>query len=273
MTVPPAPSALHRAKRVGAFLAIVWGVAASFAMFDVLFRAGASRLIEAGGVFEALAPLSALESSEVCLAEPTGANGGVRRASPEIRSRAWILGVQMGLHARAALVVAENAQTASGERSSAALAAQRRAVDGAAAELERLAADLNVPRPAAFTPANPATVIIEFVPFVEGPDNNTGGALASGYGRDACELYKMGEYWGFSVLVRAALPGEPNIFAREIGYYARRVEVPESIWQPMVARTPSNASSDALATEADAATGRVTAYLRKTSDVGPSPAK
>ena len=273
MTVRAAPSVLNRVKPLAAFLAIVWGVAASFVAFDLLFLAGASRLLEAGGAFEALAPLSALENSEVCRvgqADSTSAGG---RASPDIRSRAWTLGVQMGLHARASLIVAENAQAASGERAEASLAGQRRAVDGAAAELERQAAALNVPRPEAFTPANPATVTIEFVPFVEGGGNNTGRALATAYGRDACELYKMGAYWGFWILVRPALPGEPNIFGREIGYYARRVEVPESVWQPMVARTPSNASSDALVTEADAATARVTAFLRNGSDTGAVPAK
>jgi len=273
MTVRASPSVLSRVKPLAAFLAIVWGVAASFIAFDLLILAGATRLMEAGGPFEALAPLSALENSEVCRVEPADSSSAGRRASPDIRSRAWTLGMQMGLHARAALIVAENAQGASGERASASLAGQRRAVDGAAAELERLAAALNVPRPAAFTPANPATVNIEFVPFVEGGENNTGRALAVAYGRDACELYKMGTYWGFSVLVRTALPGEPNILAREIGYYARRVEVPESMWRPMVARTPSNASSDALVTEADAATARVTAYLRNAPEAGAAPTK
>jgi len=272
MSVRAAPSSLHRVKRVAAFFAIVWGVAASFASFDLFFRGLSSRLMETGGVFESLAPLSALENSEVCRVEPADSNSADRRASPDIRSRAWALGVQMGLHARAALIVAENTQ-ASGERASASLAGQRRAVAGVAAELERLAAALNVPGPGAFTPANPTTVLIEFVPFVEGNENNTGKALATAYGRDACELYKMGAYWGFSVLMRAMVPGEVNVFDGEIAYYARRLEIPESIWRPMVARTPSNATSDALITEGDAATARVTAHLRNDAETGAAPAK
>jgi len=273
MSVRAAPSSLHRVKRVAAFFAIVWGVAASFAGFDLFFRGLSSRLMETGGVFESFAPLSALENSEVCRVEPADSNSAGRRAPPDIRSRAWALGVQMGLHARAALIVAENTQASSSERAKASVEGQRRAVAGVAAELERLAGALNVPRPAAFAPANPTTVLIEFVPFVEGNENNTGRALATAYGRDACELYKMGAYWGFSVLMRAMVPGEVNVFDGEIAYYARRLEVPESIWRPMVARTPSNATSDALITEGDAATAQVTAYLRNDSETGAAPAK
>jgi hypothetical protein len=257
MSVQPAPSFLHRVKRVGAFLAIVWGVAASFVVFDMLFVFGAGRLIRAGGPFESLALSSALQSSEVCGAAGGDANAASAGASTVVRARAWALGVQMGIHTRAALILADRDDGPPKERARESVAARRRWV-------EEIADALKVPSPGVFTPQNPTTTNIDFVPFVEGATNQTGRALATSYGRDACELYKMGAYWGFSTLVRAALPGEANIMAVEITYYARRLEIPETLWRPMVDPTPADASGDALATEADAATDRIIRYLQTT---------
>jgi hypothetical protein len=91
MSVRAAPSSLHRVKRVAAFFAIVWGVAASFVLFDMLFVFGAGRLIQSGGPFEALDVPSALQHSEVCgvAAGDAHASG---RASTVVRARAWALG-------------------------------------------------------------------------------------------------------------------------------------------------------------------------------------
>jgi len=240
-------------SRLAAFLAIVWGVAASFVVFDVLFVFGAGRLIRSGGPFEALAP-SALRNSDVCLGRD-GPDDGSRASSSEVRAPAWTLGVQFGLHARAAAILAEYSEGPAKEKARAFVAGRRQIVDA-------VAASLNVPSPPSFTPANPATTNVEFVPFVEDRGNQTARALAAAYGSGVCELYKMGAYWGFAVPVRTTLPGEPNIMAVEITYYARRLHLPESLWQPMVEPTPADASRDALAAEADAATDRFTLYLQ-----------
>ena len=119
----------------------------------------------------------------------------------------------------------------------------RRFADGTSADVERLSAVLNVPGPAVFSPVNQATINIEFVPFVEGAGNATGRALAVASGSGACELEKMGTYWGFSMWVRTALPGEPNIYALEMHYYARRLALLESLWRPIIAgRQPTPAA-------------------------------
>jgi hypothetical protein len=258
---------LNRLKSLAAFVAIVWGVAGSFVVLDVLFLAGASRLSEPGGPLESLSLPAALQRSQVCRAVSRNPNGVSGLATADVRALAWLLGVRMGHHARSALIVGTSAG-AGDERARESFTAQQRMVDNAAAERDRLASVLKVPPPAPFTPANQATVNIEFVPFVENDDNRTARALTTDYGSEACELYKMGAYWGFSLLVRAALPGEPNIYAREIAYYARRLEVPQSLWQPMVSRTPADAAGEALATDADAATRRVAAYLQSSSTNG-----
>ena len=263
MSVHAAPSFLHRVKRIAAFLAIVWSVAASFVAFDMLFVFGAGRLIQAGGPFEARAFPSAVQNSEVCGAATSEANAASARAETVVRARAWALGVQTGIHARAALILADRDDGPAKERARESVAARRRFV-------EDLAATLKVPSPGVFTPQNPTTANIDFLPFVEGATNQTGRSLATTYGRDACELYKMGAYWGFSTLVRAALPGEPNIMAVEITYYARRLEIPEALWRPMVDPTPADATGDTLATEADAATDRIIRYLQ-TAPVGDGP--
>jgi hypothetical protein len=267
MSVQAAPSLLqHRVKRVGAFLAIVWSVAASFVVFDMLFVFGAGRLIQAGGPFESLSLPAALQSSEVCGGQAEAANADTRRAPEVVRARAWALGVQTGIHARAALILADRDEGPAKELARESVAARRRFVDD-------IAAALKVPGPGRFTPDNPTTANIDFVPFIEGPGNQTGRALATAYGRDACELYKMGAYWGFSTLVRAALPGEPNIMAVEIIYYARRLEIPEALWRPMVDPTPADASGEALATEADAATDRMIRYLQTAAAADAPPAR
>lgn len=270
MTARPAPTVSTRLRGVLAFLAIVWGVAASFVGFDLLFMNGSSRLAESG-VLGTFALSAAVQTSHVCDPAPRQPGGPPRAGSPEVLALAWNLGVRMGLHARAAQMLADRTSAAADAQGGERLAATRRMVDDSAAALERLSAALNVPRPAAFAPASEATVNIDFVPFVEGESNQTGRALAAMYGPRACEVYKMGAYWGHSVLVRTALPGAPNIYSREIDHHARRAGLPESLWQPMIARTPANADGSALAAEADAATMRVMNHLGSTSEPAGAP--
>jgi hypothetical protein len=267
MTVRLGAPVFNRVKPLAAFLAIVWGVAASFVAFESATISGFSWLAEPGGALADLALPAAVKNSRLCRAD---GNPSVprHRFSPDNRAAAWMLGTRMGLFTRANLLARDTARPPGDPQSREWVAAQRRFADGTAADVERLSAALNVPRPPVFTPVNQATINIEFVPFVEGADNSTGRALAVGYGSDACELYKMGAYWGFSMWVRTALPGEPNIYAREINYYARRLGLPESLWRPLIARTPANASGPTLAAEVDAATDSVTAHLQRAPESG-----
>ena len=272
MTVTVGPSVSSRVKPLAAFLAIVWGVAASFLVLEVVLVSGFGRLAEPGGPLADLALSEAVKNSQLCRADGDPSVPG-DRLSPDNRAAAWMLGTRMGLFTRANLLDRDTGRPPGDLQSREWLAAQRRFAEGIAADVERLSAMLNVPRPAAFAPVNQATINIEFVPFVEGAGNATGRALAVAYGSGACELYKMGAYWGFSMWTRTALPGEANVYALEIHYYARRLALPESLWRPMIARTPANASGKTLAAEVDAATDRVTAYLRNGSEPGAAPTK
>jgi hypothetical protein len=202
---------------------------------------------------------AAVERSTVCVAPAIRPEGtGV---VPGVRGDAWMLGMRMGLHARAALILAERERTATPETRDQ-LEGVRLMIAASAAEIQRLSAALRVPVPATFVPTNPAMENVDFPPFVEAGGNQTAKTLAATYGTDACRLFQMGAYWGHSALVRTVLPGEPNIHGAEIRHYAQLVGLPESLWRPMVERTAGNASGETLATEVDRATAALTTHLR-----------
>jgi hypothetical protein len=52
------------------------------------------------------------------------------------------------------------------------------------------------------------------------------------------------------------------VFADEILYYARRIELPDALWQPMIARTPSTATAAQLRSQSAALTEELEAHLR-----------
>ncbi len=137
-------------------------------------------------------------------------------------------------------------------------------VEAADAEITRMAAALRLPRPAPFTPTDAVMANTDFRDFVEADAHQTARGLAAGHGPDVCELYKIGAYWGHSWLVRAALPGERNIYAVEIGYYARRLGLPEPLWAPMIARTAAAARPSDLYADGQTLTTQLAEYLQRT---------
>jgi hypothetical protein len=91
-----------------------------------------------------------------------------------------------------------------------------------------------------------------FMKSIEADAARAAGSVAAAHGEDACYLYKLGAYWGYAMMVRMALPGELSVFAVEINYYTRKADLPAHLWQPVLDRTPSRATRDALV--ADTAT-------------------
>jgi hypothetical protein len=77
----------------------------------------------------------------------------------------------------------------------------------------------------------------------------------------ACELFKLGALWGYSEMIRPALPGERAVFAMEIRHHARRAEVPEPLWSPMMQRVPADAKSEDVIAQMTPLTNGVTTYL------------
>jgi hypothetical protein len=254
MTVPQPSSALSRLKGAGVFLAIVWSVALSFVLFDLVVLAIGGRLAEAG-----VLP-AAVERSQVCVASASQAEA-VDPAPPGVRSDAWMLGMRSGLYARAALMLAEGERTVTPQTRNW-LQGVRGLVAGSSAEIDRLSATLQVPRPAPFVPTNPAMENVDFPTFLEGESNQTAKRLTAAYGPDVCRIFQMGAYWGHSALVRTALPGEPNIHAAEIRHYAQLIRLPEPLWQRMVNRTAPDATGATLAADVDTATTGIATYLR-----------
>jgi hypothetical protein len=129
-------------------------------------------------------------------------------------------------------------------------------------QVARAAAALAVPPPPIFAPRDVVRAPSEFVAFVEGDAQATARAIAASYGADACEIYKLGLYWGYSMSARNSLPGENNIYAVEIAHYARRRALPEEVWKPMVDSTPADMTVPDLIADTVRISNEMQAYLR-----------
>jgi hypothetical protein len=254
------PTVLTRLKKIAAFVAIVWGVAASFVLFDLIAMSGADRLADVSETVASLGVPAEVQESVTCSA-PNGAASAIQVSRPVVQAAAWSLGVQVGARSRWTEMLADAVQSQHDPRSRAWLADVQRMVQQTDAEVGRLASALNVPRPTAFPQRNRANAAREFVTLVEADAATTARTLALNHGPQACEAYKLGQYWGYSMMLRDMLPGERNVFAAEIGHYAGRLRVPETVWRPMVARTPSNATTEQLSGETVALTNALTKHL------------
>lgn len=224
------------------FVGIVWAVAASFIAFDLLALRAVGLLIGQPDWLGNLALSKTTRESRSCLVEEGGATPSERS---QARVNAWLMGQMIGRHALAQ-------QYAS---------VDRQLLDSMLAEADTLARSLGVPAPTAFAPRQIANANTEFSAFVAADASATARQLALRHSREACELYKLGAIWGYAMLARPMVPGEHAISAFEIRHYARAADLPEPLWQPMIARTPRNASYDEIAKATAALTEKVTEYL------------
>ena len=168
-------------------------------------------------------------------------NAGLRDA----RVGAWLLGVSLGRDAVVRQLSGANPQS----------------LEQTAARLRVLAARLGVPTPPLFRPIQIANANTEFVAFVETDASETARGLAAAFSPRACELFKLAALWGYSEMVRPVLPGERAVFALEIRHHARRAEVPEALWTPMMERLPANAKAEEVMNQMTILTNGVTTYL------------
>jgi hypothetical protein len=249
-----------RLKKIAAFVAVVLGAAGSFVLFKTLTTSGTEPRAASSRAVNALPLSDEVRQSATCSA-PDRDRQNVSAVSPSVHAAAWSFGVQVGARAKWAEILAAAAQSPSDPQKRAWLADVRRMVQQTDAEVARLASSLNVPRPTVFAERNSATAPREFVTFVEADAQGVGRALARQHSPQVCEGYKMGEYWGYSMMVRDVLPGERNIFAAEIAHYADRLQLPDPLWRPMVARTPANATTAQLTSETVALTDAVTGHF------------
>jgi hypothetical protein len=240
--MPPAPTIAARLRNVVAFVAIVWGVAATFVAFEVVSLSGMDLALSYPAVFGNLALSRDVTQSTSCLVAPNEQRGASSE-SGDVRVGAWALGLGVG---RDAVL----RQFASSNRT-----------ENQATAMTALAARLGVPRPGAFRPQEVANANTEFVAFVELDAGGTAHRLAVAFSPQVCEVFKLGALWGYSEIVRPALAGERAVFAMEIRYHAQRAGVPEALWSPMLQRTAKGAKPEDVSAQMAALTKGMTSFL------------
>jgi hypothetical protein len=248
MTQRAAHPFASRARHVIVFIAIVWGVAATFVAFEVVGSSAFDLALSNPALFGDLVLSRTVTGSTSC-AEPAG---GERPQQSTMMSEAdahvgpWLLGLSLGRDAVFRQYAPSN----------------RQVPEELAKGRDDLAARLSVPSPPPFMPEQFANANTEFVAFVEqGGAAETARQLAATHSPRACELFKLGAVWGYSEMVRPILPGERAVFGMEIRHYARRTDVPEPLWSPMLQVTAADAKREDIIASTETMTDRVTKYL------------
>jgi hypothetical protein len=118
-----------------------------------------------------------------------------------------------------------------------------------------------VPVPGAFSPRQIANANTEFVTHVEADASGTAHRLAVRYSPEACQLYKLGAFWGYTMWIRVSVPGKRTAMAIPINYYGRQAGVPEPLTRAMVTPASADTSRADRAAEAIALTEAVTKHL------------
>jgi hypothetical protein len=237
-----------RVRRAVVFVAIVWGVAATFVAFEVISMSAFDLALSNPAIFGDLILSETVAESSSCAAS----EGSGRSQPPPTPSEGdthvgpWLLGVSLGRDAVFRQYAASN----------------RDVLDQLARGRDDLAARLSVPSPPPFTPAQIANANTEFVEFIEqGSAMETARRLAATHSPRACELFKLGAVWGYTEMVRPILPGERAVFGVEIRHYARRADVPEPLWSPMLQVAAAEAKREDIIASTEAMTDGITQYL------------
>lgn len=233
-----------RARRVFAFVAIVWLVAGSFIAFELIFVHLTGLAILNPTFSGDLALSAATRESKTCVVGPADRSHGASPASG-VQLGAWLMGLKLGRDALAR-------QYAS---------VDRQLLTQGQDDVAKLSQMLGVPQPSVFIPKHFADANTEFVRFVEADANETALALAVQHSPQACHLYKLGAFWGYASLVRPSLAGERSVFAAEIWHYAQHAALPAPLWQPMIERTPRNATESEIASATGTLTQAVARHL------------
>src|SRR5688500_975025 len=228
-----------RVRHAIVFVAMVWGVAATFVAFEVVSLGAIDLALSYPAVFGDLMLSRTVTKSTSCVV----AAGSERPRPSAVISEAdarvgpWVLGLSLGRDAVFRQYAASN----------------RQVLDQLAQGRDDLAARLSVRAPEPFTREQVANAKPEFVASVEqGGAAETAQQLAATHSPRACELFKLGAVWGYSEMVRPFLPGERAVFGTEIRHYARRTDLPEPLWNPMlqVAATDAKREDSITSTEA-----------------------
>jgi hypothetical protein len=217
----------------------VWSIAATFVAFQVAALSGTDFALSRPDLFgDLLLPRSVSGS--------TNCRGGDRAsASPSVRAEAFALGIAVGRDAIVGQFSAPDPET-------------QAALTG---RIDNFARALDVPSPPPFVPAQLANANREFVDWLEADSRLTARTLAERYSSETCHAYKLGGVWGYTEMVRRALPDERAVFGVEIRYYGQRAGIPERLWSPMVEPMSDPAGSPELDASIAALTTGILAFL------------
>jgi hypothetical protein len=237
---------VSRARNAVAFIAIVWGVAATFVAVEVVALRAFDVARKYPALFGDVMLSPVVTESTSCVVAAGSGQQPPPISEVDARMGSWLLGLSLGRDA----VFRQFARS------------NREVLDQLAGGRAELAARLAVPAPEPFTPAYIANANIEFVAFVEqGGAAGTARQLATTHSPRACELFKLGAVWGYSEMVRPMLPGDRAVFGAEIRYYGRRTGIPEPLWSPMLQVTAADAKRDDIIASTETMTESVTKYL------------
>jgi hypothetical protein len=255
MAAPVARRFASRLRNLGTFVVIVWGVATTFVAFENVALGGVELALAYPALFGNIALSGTVTESTSCdVSSGEATEGGSPAVSAgDARVGAWLLGLSFGREALLRQHVKGDVQV----------------LDELATARNALAARLGAPGPSMFRAQRVATANPEFVAFVEDDRGGTAHRLAVTYSPRACELFKLGALWGYSEMIRPSLPGERAVHVLEIRYHARRAEVPEPLWSPMLQRVPADATADGIITATQALTSGVTTFLADPAATAP----
>ena len=226
-----------RLSRAAAFVGIVWSIAATFVIFQVIALSGTDFALSRPDLFgDLLLPRSVSNSTNCERTTPDAA------ASP--RAEAFALGIAVG---RDAIV----RQYSTDPQMNAALASR----------VENFARGLEVTTPEPFVPVQLANANREFVDWLEADGRMTARQIAERYSSETCHSYKLGSVWGYTEMVKMSLPAERAVFGVEIRHYAQRAGVPENLWRPMVEPLSAAAGSPELDAAVSGLTTGILAFL------------
>ena len=244
MERPRPRSVATRLKNAALFVAIVWALAASFVAFELLSLSVTDAIVANPEQAGDLALSRATQQSIACKVGPDESAGQAGPLdAPAARADAWMLGVHFG------------SDTQSGKPSG------DRTTSQFVSEVERLAQRLAVPAPRPFTARQIANAHDEFVSYVEADAGGTAHRLAVRYSPEACQVYKLGAFWGYTMWIRVSLPGTSTAMAIPINYYARQASLPEQLTRALTTPASADGSRADRAAEAIALTDAVMKHL------------
>jgi len=258
MAVPAARPFASPLRNLVAFVVIVWGVATTFVAFDFVSLSAVDLALSYPALFGNITLSRTVTLSTSCEVRP---GDTPEPRAPTVNARetpvgAWVLGVSLGRDAVLRQYGGASVQV----------------LDQLGTDRSALADRLGVPAPPVFRAQQIANANIEFVAVVEDDAGGTAHRFAVTSSPRACELFKLGALWGYSEMVRPALPGERAVFAMEIRHHAMRAAVPEPLWRPMLERMPADAQSGDVMRQMTVLTNGVTAYLTDSAAGPPTPA-